>query len=157
MGNAASAFKLGRILNLKPSAWQKLTLIHMIGLATSLSSFTSGAQETADQTQALMKAAAFIIASKTGRTMKTCEQDPRPVCWAHRSDRVLGVYVNVSMLRLRTLSRSSPDKSWSSVDFRSKQQFGFGNPGTDLTKRYGDTLADTTQTNKAQFPCDCKT
>lgn len=122
-----------------------------------LSSFTSGAKETADQTQELMKAAA-IIASKTGRTYEdTAERIRSGLLGSTEAIEDLGVYVNVSMLEsTEAFKRFANGKTWSQLSYQTQQQIRLAAILEQTYARYGDTLADTTQTRQAQFVASLK-
>jgi len=122
-----------------------------------LSSFTSSAQETADQTQELMKAAA-IIASRTGRTYDDVANRIRSgMLGSTEAIEDLGVYVNISMLEsTEAFRRFAGDKSWAQLDFQTQQQIRLAAILEQTYKRYGDTLADTTQTRHAQLMASLK-
>ena len=122
-----------------------------------LSSFTSSAQETAEQTQELMKAAA-IIASRTGRTYEDVSERIRSgLLGSTEAIEDLGVYVNISMLEsTEAFRRFAGDKSWAQLDFQTQQQIRLAAILEQTYKRYGDTLADTTQTRHAQLIASLK-
>ena len=117
-----------------------------------LDSFTSNAKETAEQTQELMKAAA-IIASKTGRTYDDVANRIRSgMLGSTEAIEDLGVYTNISMIESTEAFRKfAGDKSWAQLDFQTQQQIRLAAILEQTYKRYGDTLADTTQTRHAQF------
>jgi phage-related protein len=122
-----------------------------------LSSFTTGAQETADQTQELMKAAA-IIASRTGRTYDDVANRIRSgMLGSTEAIEDLGVYTNISMIEsTEAFRRFAGDKSWAQLDFQLQQQIRLAAILEQTYARYGDTLADTTQTRQAQFIASLK-
>ena len=122
-----------------------------------LSSFTAGAQDTASQTQELMKAAA-IIASKTGRTYDDVANRIRSgMLGSTEAIGDLGVYVNVSMLEsTKAFRKFAGDKSWAQLDYQTQQQIRLAAILEQTYDRYGDTLADTTQTKQAQFIASLK-
>jgi hypothetical protein len=122
-----------------------------------LSSFTSSAQETAEQTQELMKAAA-IIASKTGRTYEdTANRIRSGMLGSTEAIEDLGVYTNISMIEsTEAFRRLAGDKSWSQLSFQTQQQIRLAAILEQTYARYGDTLADTTQTRQAQFIASLK-
>lgn len=117
-----------------------------------LSSFTSSAKETADQTQELMKAAA-IIASKTGRTYDDVSNRIRSgMLGSTEAIEDLGVYTNISMIEsTNAFKKFAGDKSWAQLDFQVQQQIRLAAILEQTYDRYGDTLADTTQTRHARF------
>lgn len=122
-----------------------------------LSSFTSSAKETAEQTQELMKAAA-IIASRTGRTYEDVANRIRSgMLGSTEAIEDLGVYTNISVLQsTEAFRRLAGDKSWAQLDFQTQQQIRLAAILEQTYKRYGDTLADTTQTRQAQFVASLK-
>lgn len=117
-----------------------------------LGSFIADAEETAEKTQELMKAAA-IIASKTGRTYEDVANRIRSgMLGSTEAIEDLGVYVNISMLEATdAFKKFAGNKSWSQLTFQQQQQIRLAAILEQTYKRYGDTLADTTQTRQAQF------
>lgn len=117
-----------------------------------LGSFLSDAEETAAKTQELMKAAA-IIASKTGRTYEDVSERIRSGLLGNtEAIEDLGVFVNISMIEAtEAFRRFAGDKSWAELDFLTQQQIRLAAILEQTYARYGDTLADTTQTRHAQF------
>lgn len=122
-----------------------------------LSSFTGSTKETAEQTQELMKAAA-IIASKTGRTYEdTAERIRSGMLGSTEAIEDLGVYTNISMIESTEAFRKfAGDKAWSQLDFQTQQQIRLAAILEQTYARYGNTLADTTQTRQAQFVASLK-
>lgn len=122
-----------------------------------LGSFTSGAKETADQTQELMKAAA-IISSKTGRTYDdTANRIRSGMLGSTEAIEDLGIYTQVSMLESTdAFKKFANGKSWAQLDFQVQQQIRLAAILEQTYARYGDTLADTTQTRQAQFIASLK-
>lgn len=117
-----------------------------------LDSFTSGAEETASQTQELMKASS-IIASKTGRTYEDVSERIRSgMLGSTEAIEDLGVYTNISMIEsTNAFKEFANGRSWAQIDFQTQQQIRLNAILEQTYKRYGDTLADTTQTRHAQF------
>lgn len=122
-----------------------------------LSSFAGSTKETAEQTQELMKAAA-IIASKTGRTYEdTAERIRSGMLGSTEAIEDLGVYTNISMIESTEAFRKfAGDKAWSQLDFQTQQQIRLAAILEQTYARYGNTLADTTQTRQAQFVASLK-
>lgn len=122
-----------------------------------LSSFTSGTKETSDQTQELMKAAA-IISSKTGRTYDDVANRIRSgMLGSTEAIEDLGVYTQVSMLEsTEAFKKFANGKSWSQLSFQTQQQIRLAAILEQTYARYGDTLADTTQTRQAMFIASLK-
>lgn len=122
-----------------------------------LSSFMSSTQETANKTQELMKAAA-IIASKTGRTYDDVANRIRSgMLGSTEAIEDLGVYTNISMIEsTEAFKKFAGNKSWSQLDFQTQQQIRLAAILEQTYARYGDTLADTTQTRQAQFIASLK-
>lgn len=122
-----------------------------------LSSFTSSTKETADQTEELMKATA-IIASKTGRSYDdTANRIRSGMLGSTEAIEDLGVYTNISMIEsTEAFRRFAGDKSWAQLDFQTQQQIRLAAILEQTYARYGDTLADTTQTRQAQFVASLK-
>lgn len=122
-----------------------------------LASFTKGTGETASQTQELMKAAA-IIASKTGRSYEdTAERIRSGMLGSTEAIEDLGVYTNISMIQsTEAFKKFANGKSWAQLDFQTQQQIRLAAILEQTYSRYGDTLADTTQTRQAQFIASLK-
>lgn len=122
-----------------------------------LSSFTESSQETAKQTQDLMKAAA-VIASKTGRSYEDVSERIRSgMLGSTEAIEDLGVYTNISMIESTNAFRKfAGDKSWAQLDFQTQQQIRLAAILEQTYDRYGDTLADTTQTRHAQLIASLK-
>lgn len=122
-----------------------------------LSSFTANSKETADQTQELMKAAA-IISSKTGKTYEdTAERIRSGMLGSTEAIEDLGIYTNISMIEsTEAFKKFANGKSWSQLDFQVQQQIRLAAILEQTYKRYGDTLADTTQIRQAQFIASLK-
>lgn len=122
-----------------------------------LASFTKDTGETASQTQELMKAAA-IIASRTGRSYKdTAERIRSGMLGSTEAIEDLGVYTNISMIEsTKAFEKFANGKSWSQLDFQTQQQIRLAAILEQTYSRYGDTLADTTQTRQARFIASLK-
>lgn len=122
-----------------------------------LSSFLGSAQQTADSTEDLMRASA-IISSKTGRTFDDVSNRIRSgMLGSTEAIEDLGVYVQVSMLESTEAFRKFANgKSWAQLDYQTQQQIRLQAILEQAYKRYGDTLADTTQTRQAQFLASLK-
>lgn len=117
-----------------------------------LGSFTSNAAETAEQTTELMNATA-IIASKTGRTFEdTASRIRSGMLGSTEAIEDLGIYTQVSMIESTNAFREfAGDSSWQQLDFQTQQQIRLAAILEQTYARYGDTLADTTQTRHAIF------
>ena len=153
MGNAAKAFQNWVDTQSKALGMAKAdAYTYGSTFSNLLSSFTSGAEDTAQKTQELMKAAA-IIASKTGRTYEDVANRIRSgMLGSTEAIEDLGVYVNISMLEATdAFKKFAGNKSWSQLTFQQQQQIRLAAILEQTYKRYGDTLADTTQTRQAQF------
>ena len=122
-----------------------------------LSSFTSNSEDTANKTQELMKAAA-IISSKTGRTYDdTANRIRSGMLGSTEAIEDLGVYTNISMIQsTEAFKKFAGNKSWAQLDFQTQQQIRLAAILEQTYARYGDTLADTTQTRQAQFVASLK-
>lgn len=117
-----------------------------------LGSFQSSTKETADSTQELMKASA-IIASKTGKTYDDVANRIRSgMLGSTEAIEDLGVYTNVSMIEsTNAFKRFANGKSWAQLDFKIQQQIRLAAILEQTYARYGETLAETTQTKQARF------
>ncbi|WP_312371875.1 hypothetical protein [Lachnoclostridium sp.] len=117
-----------------------------------LGSFLSTSKETAESTQELMKASA-IIASKTGRTYDDVANRIRSgMLGSTEAIEDLGVYTNISMIEsTNAFKKFANGKSWSQLDFKVQQQIRLAAILEQTYSRYGDTLAETTQTKQARF------
>ncbi len=117
-----------------------------------LGSFQKDAVETANSTQELMKAAA-IISSKTGRTYEdTANRIRSGMLGSTEAIEDLGIYTQVSMLEsTEAFKKFANGKSWAKLNFQTQQQIRLAAILEQTYKRYGNTLADTTQTRHSQF------
>lgn len=120
-------------------------------------SFTNNAEENAEKTEDILKAAA-IIASKTGRSYEdTADRIRSGMLGSTEAIEDLGVYVNVAMIEsTKAFRKFAGDKSWAQLDFRTQQQIRLAAILEQTYARYGDTLADNTQTRQAQFIASLK-
>lgn len=158
MGQAAGAFQDWVEAQSKSLGMAKADAYNYGSIFSNLlSSFTSSAQETADKTQELMKAAA-IISSRTGRSYDDVANRIRSgMLGSTEAIEDLGVYTNISMIEsTEAFRRFAGDKSWAQLDFQTQQQIRLAAILEQTYKRYGDTLADTTQTRQAQFIASLK-
>lgn len=122
-----------------------------------ISSFQSNTKEIANSTQELMKATS-IIASKTGRTFEdTAERIRSGMLGSTEAIEDLGVYTQVSMLQsTEAFKELANGKSWQQLDFQTQQQIRLAAILEQTYARYGNTLADTTQTRHNQFIASLK-
>lgn len=117
-----------------------------------LGSFMADTQQVESETENLMKAAA-IIASKTGRTYAdTADRIRSGLLGSTEAIEDLGIYTQVSMLEATdAFKKFANGKTWNQLDYRTQQQIRLAAILEQAYKRYGDTLADTTQTKQAMF------
>ena len=117
-----------------------------------LGSFLGGTQEVASETENLMKASA-IISSKTGRTFEdTANRIRSGMLGSTEAIEDIGIYTQVSMLEsTKAFQKFANGKSWAQLDFKVQQQIRLAAILEQAYDRYGDTLADTTQTKQARF------
>lgn len=117
-----------------------------------LASFSGSAKETADNTQELMQAAA-IIASRTGRSYQdTAERIRSGMLGSTEAIEDLGVYTNIAMIQsTAAFKKFANGKTWAQLDFQTQQQIRLAAILEQTYARYGDSLADNTQTRQAQF------
>lgn len=117
-----------------------------------LGSFMTDTQQVASETQNLMKAAA-VIASKTGRTYEDVANRIRSgMLGSTEAIEDLGIYTNISMIEATdAFKKFANGKSWNQLTFQQQQQIRLAAILEQTYKRYGDTLADTTQTKQARF------
>ncbi len=122
-----------------------------------LSSFKSNTKELTNDTQELMKATA-IIASKTGRTFEdTAERIRSGMLGSTEAIEDLGVYTNISMIESTNAFKQFADgKTWQQLNFQTQQQIRLAAILEQTYARYGNTLADTTQTRHNQFIASLK-
>lgn len=122
-----------------------------------ISSFQSNTKEIANSTQELMKATS-IIASKTGRTFEdTAERIRSGMLGSTEAIEDLGVYTQVSMLQsTEAFKQLANGKSWQQLNFQTQQQIRLAAILEQTYARYGNTLADTTQTRHNQFIASLK-
>lgn len=117
-----------------------------------LDSFMTDTQQVESETENLMKAAA-IIANKTGRTYEDVANRIRSgMLGSTEAIDDLGVYTQISMIEsTEAFKKFANGKSWNQLDYRTQQQIKLAAILEQTYKRYGDTLADTTQTKQARF------
>lgn len=122
-----------------------------------LASFSKDTRETTDKTTELMKATA-IIASKTGRSYEdTAERIRSGMLGSTEAIEDLGVYTNVSMIEsTEAFKKFANGKSWNQLSFQVQQQIRLAAILEQTYARYGNELADTTQTRHAQFIASLK-
>lgn len=122
-----------------------------------LGSFITDTRQTAEETQKLMKAAA-IISSKTGRAYDDVSERIRSgMLGSTEAIEDLGVYTQVSMLEsTNAFKKFANGKTWNQLNFQVQQQIRLAAILEQTYARYGDTLADTTQTRQAQFLASLK-
>jgi len=117
-----------------------------------LGSFLADTQKVSSETQNLMKSAA-VIANKTGRTYEDVADRIRSglLGFTEAIDD-LGIYTNISMIETTdAFKKFANGKTWNQLDYRTQQQIRLAAILEQAYKRYGDTLADTTQTKQAMF------
>ena len=117
-----------------------------------LGSFLDDAQQVATETESLMRAAA-VISSRTGRTFEdTANRIRSGMLGSTEAIEDLGVYTQISVLEsTKAFKKLAGDKSWAQLDYKTQQQIRLAAILEQAYERYGDTLADTTQTKQAQF------
>lgn len=117
-----------------------------------LSSFSKSTEETGSKTTELMKATA-IIASKTGRSYEdTAERIRSGMLGSTEAIEDLGVYTNISMIEsTEAFKKFANGKSWAQLDFQTQQQIRLAAILEQTYARYGNELANTTQTAHMQF------
>ena len=117
-----------------------------------LGSFMTDTQQVESETENLMKAAA-VISSKTGRTYEDVANRIRSgMLGGTEAIEDLGIYTNISMIEATdAFKKFANGKTWNQLDFRTQQQIRLAAILEQAYKRYGDTLADTTQTKQARF------
>lgn len=122
-----------------------------------ISSFESNTKKIANNTQELMKATS-IIASKTGRTFEdTAERIRSGMLGSTEAIEDLGVYTQVSMLEsTQAFNELANGKSWQQLNFQTQQQIRLAAILEQTYARYGNTLADTTQSRHNQFIASLK-
>lgn len=122
-----------------------------------ISSFQSDSTKIANSTQELMKATA-IVASKTGRTFEDASERIRSgMLGSTEAIEDLGIYTNVSMIEsTEAFNKFAKGKSWKQLDFQTQQQIRLAAILEQAYARYGDTLADTTQSRHNQFIASLK-
>lgn len=122
-----------------------------------ISSFQSDTSQITNSTQELMKATA-IVASNTGRTFEdTSERIRSGLLGSTEAIEDLGIYTNISMLQsTEAFSRFANGKTWQQLDFQTQQQIRLAAILEQAYARYGDTLANTTQSRHNQFIASLK-
>jgi hypothetical protein len=153
MGNASAAFE--NFANTQAKALgmaRKDAYTYGSTFSNLLSSFISDTGRVASETQDIMKAAA-VIASKTGRTFEDVAGRIRSgMLGSTEAIEDLGAYTNISMIEsTEAFKKFANGKSWNQLDFRVQQQIRLAAILEQAYSRYGDTLANTTQTKQAMF------
>ena len=117
-----------------------------------LGSFMTDTQQVESETENLMKAAA-VISSKTGRTYEDVASRIRSgMLGSTEAIEDLGIYTNISMIEATdAFKKFANGKTWNQLDYRTQQQIRLAAILEQTYKRYGDALADTTQTKQARF------
>lgn len=117
-----------------------------------LGSYMTDTKEIASETERLMRASA-IVSSKTGRTFEDVANRIRSgMLGSTEAIEDLGAYTQVSMLEsTEAFKKFANGKSWAQLDFKIQQQIREAAILEQIFDRYGDTLANTTQTKQAQF------
>lgn len=117
-----------------------------------LGSFMEDNQEVASETERLMRASA-VISSKTGRTFDdTANRIRSGMLGSTEAIEDIGIYTQVSMIEsTKAFQKFANGKSWAQLDFKVQQQIRLAAILEQTYDRYGDTLANTTQTKQAQF------
>lgn len=117
-----------------------------------LGSFQDDTKQTADSTEELMKATA-IISSKTGRTFEdTANRIRSGMLGSTEAIEDLGVYTQVSMLEsTEAFKKFANGRTWAQLDFKVQQQIRLAAILEQTYARYGNELANTTQTKQAKF------
>jgi hypothetical protein len=114
-----------------------------------LSGFIDGADNTKNATIQLMQATA-VISSRTGRTMDDVIERIRSGLLGNtESIEDLGVNVNIAMIEsTEAFKKLANGKHWNQLDYKTQSQIRLMAILEQSNKKYGQTLADTTQTAK---------
>jgi hypothetical protein len=114
-----------------------------------LSGFIDGAENTKNATISLMQATA-VISSRTGRTMDDVIERIRSGLLGNtESIEDLGVNVNIAMIEsTEAFKKLANGKHWNQLDFKTQQQIRLMAILEQSNKKYGQSLADTTQSAK---------
>lgn len=117
-----------------------------------LSSFIADTDETATQTEKLLKASA-VISSSTGRTIEDVMDRIRSGLLGNtEAIEDLGVNVNVALLESTdAFKQFAGDKSWDQLDFATQQQIRLFGILEQTTKKYGDEVASNTSSKTQQL------
>lgn len=153
MGSAASAFE--RFADTQAKALgmaRKDAYTYGSVFSNLLDSFMTDKSQVASETEKLMRAAA-VISSKTGRTYEDVANRIRSgMLGSTEAIEDLGVYTNISMIEsTEAFKKFAGNKSWNQLDFRVQQQIRLAAILEQAYSRYGDALANTTQTKQAMF------
>ena len=153
MGSAASAFE--RFADTQAKALgmaRKDAYTYGSVFSNLLDSFMTDKSQVASETEKLIRAAA-VISSKTGRTYEDVANRIRSgMLGSTEAIEDLGVYTNISMIEsTEAFKKFAGNKSWNQLDYRTQQQIRLAAILEQAYKRYGDTLANTTQTKQAMF------
>ena len=122
-----------------------------------ISGFAKDTAETTKYTEELLKASA-VVASATGRTMEdTMERIRSGMLGSTEAIEDLGINVNIAMIEsTNAFKQFANGKSWQQLNFQTQQQIRLMAILEQANQKYGDTLANTTQTRQAQFVASLK-
>lgn len=153
LGNNAGAFKTWVDANAKTfGIAQADAYKYGFTFSNMISGFTNDTAKVKDSTIELMKATA-IISSKTGRSFDdTANRIRSGMLGSTEAIEDLGVYTQVSMLEsTEAFKKFAGDKSWAQLNFQTQQQIRLAAILEQTYTRYGDTMANTTQTRHLSF------
>jgi len=153
MGNSANAFENWAETQAKSFGMAREEAFKYGSTYSNLiSSFVGGAAETAKYTTELLKASA-VTASATGRTMEdTLERIRSGLLGNTEAIEDLGIHVNVAMLEsTEAFKQFAKGRSWQQLTFQEQQQIRLLSILEQANRKYGDSLAGTTQTKQMIF------
>ncbi|WP_135553230.1 phage tail protein [Paenibacillus cymbidii] len=122
-----------------------------------VSGFAKDTATTAKYTTDLLKASA-VVASATGRTMEdTMERIRSGLLGNTEAIEDLGINVNVSMIEsTNAFKKFANGKSWQQLDFQTQQQIRLFGILEQATTKYGDAVANNTNSKQQQFVAQLK-
>lgn len=122
-----------------------------------ISSFEKDTVQLSKHTQDLLKASA-VISSATGRTIEdTMERIRSGMLGSTEAIEDLGINVGISMIEsTEAFKRFAGDKSWAQLDFQTQQQIRLFAILEQATTKYGDEVANNTNSQMNRFIASLK-
>ena len=122
-----------------------------------VSTFSRDSKEVQERTTELLKTSS-IIASGTGRTMEDVMERIRSgMLGSTEAIEDLGINVNIAMLESTNAFKNFANgKSWRQLDFQTQQTIRYFAILEQASAKFGDTVANNTASNLAQFKAQLK-